>query len=370
MEELVKGLKAILVKIVMIFAFVACALPALAQQSSPQAGAAVGMLRVKPKKLNFKLNLSKTSAKTKEVLVTNVGTADLTVVFGQEMAPFKVACSCTKDTIAPKQSVAALIAFQPTAAGKYSATFDITSDAGKGPANVTLALHGDATGEQPPSSTAVKGSITANGNPVSNSTVNLYAAGDNQTNSDASLILSVSSDSNGRFAFRQVHCPTPESEIYVTASGGMAAGCGASDDKLALMAALGNCSDLPSGQDVAVNELSTAASVNALAPYVLNNRLPVVGSRSTNANLLANAFVEAERAEGSQTNAPLTDALAACAQCGGRASAACQTLMVCGNSDSIVSGACTEPSPQSDTLQAAFSAEGSPAVVPIASQPD
>ena len=351
-----------IVKIVALFAFIPCAL-SIAQQSALASTAAVGILRVKPKKLNLKVNLSKFSAKTKEVLVTNVGNADLNVTFGNETPPFKVACSCTKATIPPKQSVGALIAFQPTAAGKYTATFSIESDAGKGPANITLALTGIAKGIAPSSSAAVEGTVTANGNPIGNSTVNLYAAGDNRTNSDAALILSASADSDGKFAFKQIHCPTPDSQIYVTAAGGTPAGCSASNDKLALMAALGNCSDLQGGQDVVVNELTTAASVDALASYVLNNGLPAVGSPSTEANQLANAFVAAQRAESSAINAPLTSALAACAQCGGTAGAACQSLAAC-SADSVVSGTCAESLRQADTLQAAFSVEGSPVINP------
>lgn len=360
----------LVVKTLGLITFMACTLPAMAQQASPATSAVVGILRVKPKKLTFNLNLSKISAKTREVLVTNVGKANLNVIFGGETAPFKVACSCTKDTIAPKQSVAALIAFQPTTAGKYNATFVITSDAGKGPAEVILALTGIAKGTPPSSSTAIKGAVTANGNPISNSTVNLYAAGDNQTDSDAALVLSVASDSDGRFEFSQIHCPAPTSQIYVIAAGGTPTGCGASNDKLALMAALGNCSDLQGGEEVTVNELSTAASVDALAPYVLNNGLPAVGSRSTDANQLANAFAEAQRAAAAPINAPLTDALAACAQCGGSQSAACQTLTGCNSADSVISGTCGETSLQSDTLQAAFSAEGSPVIDPVAAQLD
>jgi hypothetical protein len=152
----------------------------------------------------------------------------------------------------------------------------------------------------------------------------------------------------------------------VTAAGGTPAGCGASNDKLALMAALGSCSDLQDGGEVAVNELSTAAAVDALTPYVLNNGLPAVGSRSTDANLLANAFAEAQRAEASLINAPLADALAACAQCGGSQNTACQTLAGCGSADSVISGSCGEASLQPDTLQAAFSIEGSPVIDPVA----
>src|SRR5262249_42704867 len=141
------------------------------------------------------------------------------------------------------------------------------------------------------------------------------------------LLLSASSDSNGRFVFDQIHCPSPAAQVYITAAGGLSEGCVVSNDKLTLMAALGKCSDLQSGAHVAVNQLSTAASVNALAPYVQNKRLPTVGSRLTNANQLANAFAEAQHNEVSPSSASLSDALAACARCWGSGSAACESLM-------------------------------------------
>ncbi|HKF28376.1 MAG TPA: hypothetical protein VKB29_04065 [Candidatus Binataceae bacterium] len=145
-----------IVKIVAGFTFIPCAL-AIAQHSTLASAAPVGILRVKPKKTQLLVESLQVFIENQGRPRDNVGNADLTVIFGNETLPFKVACSCTKEIIAPKQSVAALIAFQPTAPGKYTATFSIESDAGKGPVNITLALTGIAKGQAPSSSAAVEG---------------------------------------------------------------------------------------------------------------------------------------------------------------------------------------------------------------------
>lgn len=331
---------------------------AMAQDTPAAKAPAVGVLNVSPKTLNFSnLNLKKHSAKSKYIHVTNKGNAPLNVSFGDETAPFAVACSCTQVTLPPHKGVGVLIAFQPTSHGRYTGTFAISSDAGKGPANVSVNLRGSATGTPPSSSSAVSGAVTGNQKPVSNATVNLMAAGDDTSNSGSTLLFSTTTDSQGRFSFLNVHCPSPNSQIFVTSAGGIPSGCMTQNNALGFMAVLGTCSEMLANEQLPVNETSTAASAAALAPFVSNTNPPQVGSATTNSNQLANAFASAQQSAAgpvvpANVNA-LSEQLTGCAQCGSSV-LSCQSLLSCGEAGSTCSGGS-----MSNTLQAAFAASGS-----------
>lgn len=352
--------------VISVFAVIVWALPAMAQQATPDAASRPSRLSVSPKRLNFaKLNLAKRSAKSKYVRVTNKGNSDLHVSFGSTTAPFAVACSCTQVTLPPHKSVSALIAFQPNQDGTYSGTFDISSDAGKGPASVVLNLKGTAVGTPPASASSVLGAVTGGDQPLSNATVNLFAAGDDQSRSDATLLGTTTTDSQGQFKFVQVQCPAPGSQVYVISSGGTPSGCSSSDPALVFLAVLGTCSGVHAEEAVLVNEMTTAASSSMLAPFVSGDNPSAIGSASANSNQLDNAFAAAEQMQ--NQIAPqagigaLGEAIGSCAQCGG-SNSACQNLLSCSSPGAVSTGsACAEGSAQiTDTLQAAMSIAGSP----------
>ncbi len=84
------------------------------------------------------------------------------------------------------------------------------------------------------------------------------------------------------------------SQAYLVATGGKV-GANQSNPNLALMTALGPCSNL-SAQPIVINEVTTAASAWALAPFAANEALTgninylYLGTSSTNTAGLANAF--------------------------------------------------------------------------------
>ena len=278
--------------------------------------------------------------------------------FGTVSTPFAVACSCTQVTLPPHKAVGVLISFQPTSDGRYSGTFPINSNAGRGAASVVVALKGSATGTPPSSSSSVSGTVTGNQKPIANATVNLMAAGDDTSNTGSSLLFSTTTDSQGRFSFSNVHCPSPGSQIFVTSAGGIPSGCISQNNAIGFMAVLGTCSNILPDEQVPVNETSTAASANALAPFVSNTNPPQVGSATTNNNQLANAFASAQQEAASSTvpanvNA-LSDQLSGGAQCGS-SELSCQSLLECGEPGSTCSGSTV----MSNTLRAAFAASGS-----------
>jgi len=355
MSGFLRPLKLVGVLAVAVFA----SAPAMAEDVPAAKAPAVGILSVSPKTLNFaNLNLKKHSSKSKYILVLNKGRAPLQVTFGSETSPFAVACSCTQVTLPPHKAVGVLIAFQPTSDGRFNGTFEIDSNAGKGPQDIVVNLKGRATGTPPASSSSVSGTVTGNQKPVSNATVNLMAAGDDTTHSGSALLFSTKTDSQGHFSFLNVHCPSPGSQIFVTSAGGIPSGCMSQNNALGFMAVLGTCSDIHADEQLPVNETSTAASAAALAPFVSNTSTPQVGSATTNSNQLANAFASAQQTAAGPTIPPnvnsLSNQLNGCAQCGSSV-LSCQSLLSCGAPGSTCSGSST----LSNTLQAAFAASGS-----------
>lgn len=184
---------------------------------------------------------------------------------------------------------------------------------------------------------------------MSGSTVQLYAVGSNGNGSAATPLLTqpVVSDANGNFSLtNQFSCPTPASLTYVVATGGNPGlSQGTNNAAIAMMTSLGRCDSLTSSTFIVINELTTAAAVSALFPFMTSPAN--IGSSSSDASSLANAFVLASEFVNPSTglapglNVPqgtivpvakidsLADIVAACINSAGGASgdgSACGTL--------------------------------------------
>jgi len=166
------------------------------------------------------------------------------------------------------------------------------------PASVvsTIAITSDATGP------ALHGVVYAGTRPVVGASVYLYAAG---TSGYASASIPISSptstsvittDSHGVFTIPAGYsCPQLTSQVYLVATGGQVGSAGLNSN-LALMTALGPCSNL-SSTTIVVNEVTTVASAAALATFSADNiqtgelNYQYIGSSSANSTVgLANAF--------------------------------------------------------------------------------
>jgi hypothetical protein len=160
----------------------------------------------------------------------------------------------------------------------------------------TVTLTSDAIGP------ALHGVVEAGTEPVVGASVYLYAAG---TSGYASASIPISSpaatsaittDSTGGFTIPVGYsCPQLTSQVYLVASGGQVGTAGLNSN-LALMTALGRCSNL-SSTTVVVNEVTTVASAAALATFSADNvetgelSYQYIGSSSANSTVgLANAF--------------------------------------------------------------------------------
>jgi len=122
---------------------------------------------------------------------------------------------------------------------------------------------------------AFSGKIHGGQSPIQGAVVDLYVTKATATGygQSASFIGSVTSDINGAFNFSSdpitsSNCPAGQ-QVYITASGGYAAGSGLTNNSSSLMmAALGSCANVNASTYVIVNELTTVAAAYALSGFM------------------------------------------------------------------------------------------------------
>ncbi|HZY64132.1 MAG TPA: hypothetical protein VFE38_16565 [Edaphobacter sp.] len=142
----------------------------------------------------------------------------------------------------------------------------------------------------PTAGVAMSGTVHGGQKPLAGATIYLYAAGNSGYGTGATSLLSgtVTTDPNGKFSIPDSFtCPSADSLVYLIAKGGDA---GNGDNaKSTLMSALGRCGDLSAGMVIDVSEVSSVASVYALAQFMSPGSTDV-GTSSTNVTGLVNAF--------------------------------------------------------------------------------
>lgn len=138
----------------------------------------------------------------------------------------------------------------------------------------------------------IRGSAHGGQQPVSGSTIQLYAVGTASDGSPATPLLTsaVLTDAGGNFTITNLYtCPAGNPDVYITATGGnpglMA---GTKNTALSLMAALGPCNSLTPSTFITINEVTTVATVFALAPYMTS--YSAVGASTTDTPAMAAAF--------------------------------------------------------------------------------
>ena len=122
---------------------------------------------------------------------------------------------------------------------------------------------------------ALHGTVNGGRQPVSGSSIQLYAAGTSGPGSAAQPLLSnpVQSDSDGNFSIPASYlCPSATAQVYVVARGGNPGlPSGAGNPALELTAMLGSCSDLSDSIPSSVNEVTTVGSVWPLAAFMTSS---------------------------------------------------------------------------------------------------
>ena len=144
-----------------------------------------------------------------------------------------------------------------------------------------------------PLAATVHGSIHGGQQPVSGTTIQLYAVGTTGDGSSATALLTqtVLSDGAGSFTITGDYtCPTPGSMIYLLATGGNPGiAAGTNNAGIAMMAAIGRCDSLQASSFLSVNELTTESAVAALVPFISSRT--AIGSSNADATALASAFL-------------------------------------------------------------------------------
>jgi hypothetical protein len=113
------------------------------------------------------------------------------------------------------------------------------------------------------------GRVIGGQQPVANALIQLYSVGTTGIGASATPLLSkaVETDQSGNFSIAGLYSCAGSTEVFLTAIGGDPAP-GVYNPNLAMMTALGQCTSLNPSTPIIVNELTTVAAVNALAPYM------------------------------------------------------------------------------------------------------
>ena len=134
------------------------------------------------------------------------------------------------------------------------------------------------------------GNVHGGQQPVAGATVQLYQAGTTGYGVGAVGLIAnggVQTTASGSFNITNDYTCTPGTQIYIVATGGNP-GSGI-NNALSLITALGPCANVPQIPFVQINEVTTVATVYALAPFMNGTN---IGAPSTNATGLAQAFAD------------------------------------------------------------------------------
>jgi len=156
-----------------------------------------------------------------------------------------------------------------------------------------------------PVSHGLSGTVFGGQQPVVGAQIQLFTVGTSGNGSTPTSILTtpVYTGTGGNFTLTSDYpCASPSELVYLTATEGQPTP-GVTNSNLFLMAAIGSCSTLQSTAFVSINEITTVASIVALAPFMSSGG--AVGASSTNAAGIANAFATvAELADVSAGSTP------------------------------------------------------------------
>jgi hypothetical protein len=143
-----------------------------------------------------------------------------------------------------------------------------------------------------PAGVSVTGDVHGGRQAIGGSNIQMYAVGTSGYGSPSVSVLNagvtVSTNPDGTFTLTNLYTCSAEQRVYLTATQGDA-GSG-KNPAIALMAALGRCGDLKSSTFISINEVTTVASVWALAPFM--NGPANIGAPAANITGLNNAFAD------------------------------------------------------------------------------
>ena len=145
----------------------------------------------------------------------------------------------------------------------------------------------------------IQGTVYGGQQPVSGSTIQLYAVTTEGYDAPATALLTapVTSAANGTFSITGDYSCTGVDQVYIVATGGNPGLAGNTNNgALALMAALGSCSSLLANASttfINLNEVTTVAGAWSLAQFM--NSPTNAGTSATNVLGVENAFATANK---------------------------------------------------------------------------
>ena len=198
------------------------------------------------------------------------------------------------------------------------------------------------------SSITLAGIVHGGQQPVNGATIQLYTAGILGNGSAATPMITSTTVTTGPAGTFNItsdyHCINSTDQVYLTATGGNPGlTSGTNNNALVLMAAIGNCGSLGSISNLSINEVTTAAAVYALAPFIgLSATTPYfnIGATPTNVTGLANAFLDAQLLANITTGSAATPATGLTIQ-SGKLYALADAISYCVNSSASTSAACS-----------------------------
>ena len=162
-----------------------------------------------------------------------------------------------------------------------------------------------------------QGQVLSGAAPVSNATIQLYTVGSAGNGSAATPMLTqtVITDAIGMFNIAGLYtCGQSSSsasitggsnQVYLVATGGNTSSTSTtSNPALIMVTAVGPCTNLASTPFFVINEITTAATAWALAPFTTS--AANIGATATNTLGIANAFLDAALLANPTTGAPAT----------------------------------------------------------------
>ena len=244
------------------------------------------ILGLSPASLTFNnVNVGAPSA-AQIVMISNTGSAPLTVsniAITGDYSDTNMGCSAT---LAVNATCQVSVVFTPTTTGLRTGTLTLTSNGTGSPQ--TVALTGNGVSGPAPFQIVVR----AGAQLIAGAVVQGYAAGTTGNGSAPTALFSVPlTTSSTGFATipTTFSCPAGSPMVYVVSRGGTVAGASGANQNAVLATAVGACSGVFSG--IVVNEATTVAAIEALAPFYAVGGS--IGSTATNTVGLANAFATA-----------------------------------------------------------------------------
>ncbi len=151
------------------------------------------------------------------------------------------------------------------------------------------------------SGVALQGGVHGGQQPVTGATLQLYASSIAGYGAASYALLNTPVTTNAQGAFTitgDYTCPSSTSQVYIVATGGNA-GTGAVNPSLAMMAALGSCGNLSPSTFININEITSVASVYALAPFM--SSYSAIGTSAGNVAGLTHAFAAVNKIANTST---------------------------------------------------------------------